>query len=111
MKKLLLLFVFLIGVTSILSAMPAPGRRVVIKEQVEQLITTTPADVTRTQYGYVAIMTPGTVLMNAAKATDNFFTVYAPGIDLEAFYNIAEPVYVKTSSGTVTVNVVIYDYE
>jgi len=110
-KKLLLLFVFLIGWSSVSSAIPIPGRRVVIKEQVQQLITTTAADITRAQFGYVAIMTPSTILANAAQATDNFFTVLAPGIDLEAFYDSTHPIYLKTSSGTVTVNALIYDYE
>lgn len=111
MKKLLLLFVFLIGASSVSSAMPIPGRRVVIKEQVEQLITSMNANITRTTYGYVRILTPSTILLNAAQATDNFFTVLAPGVDLGAFYDSTHPIYIKAPSTSVSVNAVIYDYE
>ena len=110
MKKLLVVFL-LCGAVSPIFSQPYPGKRIVIKEQTVQAVTTTPADVTRTLGGYVALLNASEVQVNLKGVTSNFFVLPSPGLDTQMFFNNRQPIYVKSTSGTVSVNVLVYDYE
>jgi hypothetical protein len=92
-------------------AQGVPGKRMLVKEQLQYTVNATAKNVTRNLNGYVALLNADSIQVNAARATDNYFTVPSPGVDLNAFYNNQQLISVKTTGATVTVNVMVYDFE
>lgn len=90
-------------------AQPIPGSMYITKAQTQVVVTSGVRTVPRAVAGFVTIITPSSVMINVNSSTSNYFTLQ-PGVLNMAFYNEAQRIYAKTSSGTVTLNVIVEGY-
>jgi hypothetical protein len=88
-----------------------PGTDIIIVEQTTFNATSTPASISaRTKNGYIALCSTSNFYLNAARVSNNYLQAYAGITDLEAYYKSADPIWVKTDSATVLLNVIVYRY-